>query len=206
MPAYVDENESSSGLAEKVRVFRARVLQHLDTATARVSELNMHAIRHELQQRNATLGAHSVRTVTIEQVVRELSMPEELLGRSAYLAAVCANQPFAVFTRDECDTLTQMYLEYRTAFAKLRGKIGVGAGQRISATGSGSSTSSAPSDSGATKLPLFHYLMHQFCVARRWYARARTFPVFRDRAPLEDADRDYGPIARLLRWDFVRSV
>jgi hypothetical protein len=180
-PAFVEETEQPTNVLERVRGFKVKLLQYSEDRPA-ISQRYWHAVHAELV-RNSMLTAHQIKPGTIDQIARELNLPSDIQACSVYMANTFAGLETAVFTHEECAILAQMYLEFKTVFTKLHRK-----------------------GKGKAKFPKHNYYMYQFCMARRWYRRARTFPLLKDRRTLEEADRDYAPVAKILKWDFIRSI
>lgn len=178
-PAFVEETEQPTNVQERVRSFKMKLLQYSEDRPT-IPQRYWHAVHAELVC-NSMLTAHQIKPGTVEQIARELGLPPEIQACSVYMANTFAGLETAVFTHDECAILAQMFLDFKTVFTKLRRK-------------------------GNAKFPKHNYYMYQFCMARRWYRRARTFPLLKDRRTLEEADRDYAPVAKILKWDFIRSI
>jgi len=178
-PAFTEEMEPSANVQERVRDFKIKLLQYSEDRPV-IPQRYWHAVHDELA-RNSMLSAHQIKPGIVAEIACELGLPAEIQACSVYMANTFAGLETAVFSSEECAVLAQMFCDFKTVFTKVRRK-------------------------DRAKFPKHNYYMHQFCVARRWYRRARTFPLFKDRRTLEEADRDYAPVARILKWDFIRSV
>jgi Poxvirus Late Transcription Factor VLTF3 like len=179
VPGFAEEPDAPGSIAERVKPFKAKLAQH-SADRPEIAPRIWHAV-HAEHRRNALLSAHQIKPTFVEQILEALGCAPEVVACSTYVANALAGQETAVFQRDECDLLAQMYLEFKTAFLKLRRKT-------------------------AAKFPKHNYLMHQFCMVRHWFDRAQTFPLLKDRRTLEEADRDFSPVAKALRWEFFRSI
>ena len=169
----------SGSLAERANNFKRKLVQFTSRAPPITSEL-IAQVCHNLDFTRLRAGS-VVRHTPVELILKQMGRSVEEQMCSIRIANIINGHPTAIFNEDEVGLLVDLYMQMQPVYMRLK----------------------APKrQNGLNNV----YLLHHFCRLCGWHDRAETFPLFKERKIIEEADADFGKVCRALVWEPPRSV